>query len=150
MPGTGFYDPWRAPFEPWPTRGAGASHEGCWHTLHACALGAKKTPRTGFTDLQGGFHTRQKCLQGFFRTFPRPVRSLSNPPNNVARIFVGPCLCSAGFDSNPACLHRACRTPPRSTWRRLTSLHKADKCPPSRHTTPDVHTTAGEPSIQTG
>ena len=126
-----------------PTRDAGIP---CMHAHweQKGPLGpGSRTCKVDFTPAKNvcrGFFGPSLDLRGRFQTHQ----------THVAGIFVDPCLCSAGFDSNPACLHRACRTPPRSTWRRLTSLHKADKCPPSRHTTPDVHTTPGEPSIQTG
>ena len=86
-----FLNPWRAPFEPWPAGGAGASLEGCWQTLHACALGAKRpfgprsrTSKVDFTptkkglqaflgpslDLRGRFQTRQNCCEDFCGPMP--------------------------------------------------------------------------------
>ena len=74
----------------------------------------------------------QENVCRFLSDLPSTCELAFKPAKNVARIFVDPCLCSNGFVSGPACLRRACRTPPirtsaaRSTWR-LRGLHKVDK-----------------------
>ena len=112
--------------------GAGASLEGCWQTLHACALGAKRPfgPRSRTSKVD---FTPTKKVCRLFCDLPSTCEVAFKPAKTVARIFVDPCLCSAGFISGPACLRRACKTPPQfepraapSTWR-LKSLHKVDK-----------------------
>ena len=93
-------------------------------------------------------HPPQKVCR-FFWDLPSTCEIAFKPAKTVARIFVDPCLCSAGFISGPACLRRACKGRLRLPGG-LNACTRSIKCPPSRHTTPDVHTAPEEPSIHTG
>ena len=84
--------------------GAGASLEGCWQTLHACALGAKRPLGPGSRTSKVDFTLAKKMFAGFCSDLPSTCEVAFKPAKNVARIFVDPCLCSNGFVSGPACL----------------------------------------------
>ena len=141
-----FLNPWRAPFEPWPAGGAGASLEGCWQTLHACALGAKKA----FSD-QGHGPARwishpQKRFAGFFGTFPRPARSLSNPPKLLRGFLWTHASAALGSFRAP----HACAGPAKHPLNSNLGRLRLPGGLTSRHSTPDAHTAPEEPSIHTG
>ena len=73
-------NPWRAFFEPWPTRGREHPSRDAGRPCMHAHWEPKDPSDRGHAPARWISHSQKKCLQAFVRTFPRPARSLSNPP----------------------------------------------------------------------
>ena len=118
-----FFEPVEGAFRPRAKHGDGSIAD------LACAPGAKR-PRGPGHEPARWISQPPKMFAAFFRTFPRPAGVAFEPAKKCVQLgsFRAPHACTRPADP-PQYEPRAAR----STWRL--------KRPPSRHATPDVHTT---------
>ena len=105
--------------------GAGASLEGCWQTLHACALGAKRPfgPRSRTSKVD--FTPTTKSLQVFLGP-SLDLRDRFQARKNCCEDFCGPVPLQRWVHFGPRMPAQGLQRAAPSTWR-LKRLHKVDK-----------------------